>query len=92
LLHYLFSKSICKILALIPSRNFFQVVTCSGNTGHNVEYVLRLADWIREQIPDVRVSKKARSFLDFLQSLPVFKKGPGVQLLTRHYLRPNFDP
>lgn len=29
-----------------------QVVTCSGNTGHNVEYVLRLADWIRAEMPE----------------------------------------
>ncbi len=34
----------------------FQVVNCSGNTGHNVEYVLRLADWIRAEMPEVRVS------------------------------------
>ncbi len=37
------------------SLTFFQVVTSKGNTGHNVEYVLRLADWIRDQLPEVRV-------------------------------------
>ena len=30
-----------------------QVVYSEGNTGHNVEYVLRLAEWIRDTMPDV---------------------------------------
>ena len=30
-----------------------QVVYSSGNSGHNVEYVLRLADWMREKLPDI---------------------------------------
>ena len=29
------------------------MVGCSGATGHNVEYVLRLADWFRLNFPDV---------------------------------------
>ena len=31
-----------------------QVVTSSGASGHNVEYVLRLADWFRSTLPGVR--------------------------------------
>lgn len=31
-----------------------QVVYSSGNSGHNVEYVLRLADWMRETLPDIQ--------------------------------------
>ena len=36
-------------------RNFsvFQVLDSRGQQGHNVEYVLKLADWIRETLPDV---------------------------------------
>jgi len=30
-----------------------QVVHSSGNSGHNVEYVLRLADWMRDKLPDI---------------------------------------
>jgi len=30
-----------------------QVLTSSGPSGHNVEYVLRLADWFHKQLPDV---------------------------------------
>ncbi|XP_014100228.2 glutathione-specific gamma-glutamylcyclotransferase 1 isoform X2 [Bactrocera oleae] len=30
-----------------------QIVECCGPSGHNVEYLLRLADFIREEIPDV---------------------------------------
>ncbi|XP_018795776.1 PREDICTED: glutathione-specific gamma-glutamylcyclotransferase 1 isoform X2 [Bactrocera latifrons] len=30
-----------------------QIVNCRGPSGHNVEYLLRLADFIREEIPDV---------------------------------------
>jgi len=30
-----------------------QVVNSSGNSGYNVEYVLRLADWMRDVLPDV---------------------------------------
>ena len=30
-----------------------QVVYSSGNSGHNVEYVLRLADWMRDKLPDI---------------------------------------
>lgn len=30
-----------------------QVVYSSGNSGHNVEYVLRLADWMRDNLPDI---------------------------------------
>ena len=29
------------------------MVECKGPTGHNVEYVLRLADWFRLSLPDV---------------------------------------
>eukprot|EP00095_Tigriopus_kingsejongensis_P002800 maker-scaffold157_size297442-snap-gene-1.29 protein:Tk02800 transcript:maker-scaffold157_size297442-snap-gene-1.29-mRNA-1 annotation:"cation transport regulator-like protein 1-like" len=29
-----------------------QVIDCSGRAGHNVEYVLRLAEWIRREIPE----------------------------------------
>lgn len=31
----------------------FQVLQSRGNAGHNVEYVLKLANWIRETIPEV---------------------------------------
>uniref|UniRef100_A0A146LXE1 glutathione-specific gamma-glutamylcyclotransferase n=1 Tax=Lygus hesperus TaxID=30085 RepID=A0A146LXE1_LYGHE len=31
-----------------------QVVSCSGSSGHNVEYVLRLANYVRDHAPDVR--------------------------------------
>ncbi|XP_059095748.1 putative glutathione-specific gamma-glutamylcyclotransferase 2 [Tigriopus californicus] len=31
-----------------------QVVNCSGRAGHNVEYVLRLAEWIRKEIPETQ--------------------------------------
>lgn len=30
-----------------------QIVECHGPSGHNVEYLLRLADFMREEIPDV---------------------------------------
>ena len=30
-----------------------QGVGCVGRTGHNVEYVLKLAEWARETFPDV---------------------------------------
>ncbi|XP_011192811.1 glutathione-specific gamma-glutamylcyclotransferase 1 isoform X1 [Zeugodacus cucurbitae] len=30
-----------------------QIVECRGPSGHNVEYLLRLADFMREEIPDV---------------------------------------
>jgi len=30
-----------------------QIVSASGASGHNVEYVLRLADWMRDTFPDV---------------------------------------
>ena len=33
---------------------YIKVVACSGNSGHNVEYVLRLADWMRETLPKVK--------------------------------------
>ena len=29
------------------------MIDCSGNAGHNVEYVLKLADWIRGALPAV---------------------------------------
>ena len=29
------------------------MVNSSGNSGHNVEYVLRLADWMRDSLPDI---------------------------------------
>jgi len=31
-----------------------QVVNATGPAGHNVEYVLRLADWVHETLPEVR--------------------------------------
>jgi len=31
-----------------------QVVNATGPAGHNVEYVLRLADWVHETLPDVQ--------------------------------------
>merc|ERR1719436_2316099 len=30
-----------------------QVVASSGPSGHNVEYVLRLADWVHQELPKV---------------------------------------
>ena len=30
----------------------FQVVTSSGDKGHNVEYVLKLAEWFRSTLPE----------------------------------------
>lgn len=30
-----------------------QVVNCTGPSGHNVEYVLRLAEWMRQVMPEV---------------------------------------
>ena len=30
-----------------------QCVECVGRTGHNVEYVLKLAEWARETFPEV---------------------------------------
>ena len=30
-----------------------QVVSSSGPSGHNVEYVLRLADWVHQELPEV---------------------------------------
>lgn len=31
-----------------------QVVECAGNSGHNVEYVLRLAEFVRDTIPEAK--------------------------------------
>jgi len=31
-----------------------KVLNCSGASGHNVEYVLRLADWFRQKLPEVQ--------------------------------------
>ena len=31
----------------------FQVVESRGEAGHNVEYVLKLAEWIRKNLPEV---------------------------------------
>lgn len=31
-----------------------QIITCKGNSGHNVEYVTKLADFIRKYIPEDR--------------------------------------
>lgn len=31
----------------------FQVLQCRGDKGHNVEYVLKLAEWIQEKLPEV---------------------------------------
>ena len=31
-----------------------QVVSSSGPSGHNVEYVLRLAEWVHQELPDVQ--------------------------------------
>lgn len=30
-----------------------QVTECSGESGHNVEYVIRLADFVRDNLPEV---------------------------------------
>lgn len=37
-----------------PEQIANQVVQCSGPSGHNVEYVLRLANWLRESFPMVQ--------------------------------------
>ena len=31
-----------------------QVLECRGDKGHNVEYVLKLAEWIRDKLPEVQ--------------------------------------
>ena len=31
-----------------------QVLECQGDKGHNVEYVLKLAEWIRDKLPEVQ--------------------------------------
>jgi hypothetical protein len=54
LVYFITNKQIFCIYKHASLTNF-QVVTSRGNTGHNVEYVLRLADWIRDQLPEVRV-------------------------------------
>jgi len=30
----------------------FQVIACNGYCGHNIEYVMRLADFMRTHIPE----------------------------------------
>ena len=48
----------------------FQVVESRGDAGHNVEYVLKLAEWIREKLPDVKddhlfdIEKAVRTKID----------------------------
>ena len=52
-----FNQALCT--DLIFFQNMFklpivQVVNSSGPSGHNVEYVLKLAEWLHKTLPDVR--------------------------------------
>ena len=48
----------------------FQVVESRGDAGHNVEYVLKLAEWIQKNLPDViddhlfNIEKAVRTKID----------------------------
>merc|ERR1711879_259261 len=52
-----------------PEKIANQVLECRGDKGHNVEYVLKLAEWIRDKLPEVQDEHLFRIELDIRKKI-----------------------
>ncbi|XP_008287978.1 cation transport regulator-like protein 1 [Stegastes partitus] len=60
-----------------------QIATCRGNTGHNIEYLVRLADFMRHYCPEV---EDEHLFSIEAALLNIFHEGGGIKAADQNSL------